>query len=101
MTGAGKMLAVLADTHPVVRKIFTEGGCFELYRALRFIDPGAVPFYGNEGHVYTKLSNGKFYDINGEYSTCPDKTAVPMSAEKLSSAHRWKNSIKLIKTECN
>ena len=57
---------ILRETHPHMRGIFTNGGCFEFYRLAHAINPQAEAFYQGD-HVYARLGN-TFIDIEGAHS---------------------------------
>lgn len=56
-----------------MRGVFRHGGCYELYRILRAMDPQARPWYRN-GHVYTEIA-GALYDIDGEWTPTTEERA--------------------------
>lgn len=57
----------------MMRKIFTEGGCYRFHLILKQVFPGATPWQTqDEGHVLTRIG-GHFYDILGEWDGEPPK----------------------------
>lgn len=62
--------------YDITREIFTCGGCYRLYKILRFVFANAQAYkvdYGRDGvgefilsHVVTRIGD-RFYDINGEF----------------------------------
>ena len=60
-----QFLSVLRQAHPLMGKIFTQGGCYQLFEIIKAVFPDAEAFYDPViGHVYT-LHGGKYYDIKG------------------------------------
>lgn len=84
---------ILRESHPDVVKIFTNGGCYEYFRALNFIAPDLEPYYiGSQSHVMGRLGN-TLIDINGVHTLSPvDRTATPMDYEPrlLQEAATWR-----------
>jgi hypothetical protein len=92
MTDPLHLIEAIRNSFPDARKVYTEGGCFELFKILRTVFPDAEPYYDEiEGHVIT-LINGKFYDITGQVRR-PDKWCGPMRERVMKQAHRWKENI--------
>ena len=84
-------LDILRGAHPVVEHVFTLGACFELYRLMAVFIPEVQPYYAHDGgHVYLEL-NGRFYDINGEETTCKRRELQPMRKDRalMRGAHKW------------
>lgn len=74
--------AVLRGTHPDIERIFTQGGCYEYFRALNFIEPRLEPYYvGANSHVAGRLDN-TLIDITGVLQCAPGDAGVyPMARE--------------------
>lgn len=54
--------------------MFTEGKCYQLYLMLSDLYPQAVAWNDPVAcHIYTEI-DGKFYDINGEYESLPERS---------------------------
>ena len=69
---AGTLLAALRNAHEHMRGVFRHGGCYELFRILRTIEPDAEPWFIDE-HIYTRIGN-RWYDIDGEWTPTEDET---------------------------
>lgn len=84
---------ILREAHPQVVPIFTQGGCYEMFRALHAIDPRLEPYHDGCGtHVYGRLGN-TFFDINGPHDFGAIGSMLrPMHDEPriLKNAERWK-----------
>lgn len=77
----------LRQTHPDMVRIFSNGGCFQLYRMIKMFIPQAIAHYSQDaGHVYVEVE-GRFYDITGEVT--PPEDAEPMSKQLRRRACRW------------
>lgn len=81
-----RFLAVLRGTHPDFVRIYTQGGCFQLFVALRTVWPQARP-WSDLNHVWTEI-DGRFYDIEGRHLVLPAHV-TPMDARVAARAHRW------------
>ncbi|HEY0842448.1 hypothetical protein [Methylotenera sp.] len=54
--------------------MFTQGKCYQLYLMLSDLYPQAVAWYDPViGHVFTEI-DGKYYDINGEHESLPERS---------------------------
>lgn len=84
----GEILSRLRETHPDMARIFTEGGCFQLFLILDAIHPGAECWYDGN-HVYTKLF-GYWWDINGRYDEKPEYAEI-IDPEVMKRAYHWKD----------
>lgn len=71
--------------------MFTQGKCYQLYLMLSDLYPQAVAWYEPvDGHVFTEI-DGKFYDINGEYESLPERSHLfdENMLSSLSNALEW------------
>jgi hypothetical protein len=54
--------------------MFTQGKCYQLYLMLADLYPNAIAWYEPvDGHVFTQIGD-KFYDINGEHESLPERS---------------------------
>lgn len=61
-----EFLYLLRSTHPLMEKIYTQGGCYQLFAMIKAVFPEARCFYDQKrDHVYTELGE-RFFDITGE-----------------------------------
>lgn len=70
MTKHRRILNVIGQiraAHPVMKDIFTKGGCLNLFCVLRAVYPEARAWF-NVDHVITEI-DGKYYDITGTVSS--------------------------------
>jgi len=84
-------LAILRDSVPNARDLYTQGGCWKLYCLLHAVWPQARAWYDHiEGHVITEI-DGIYYDINGRVR---NHAATPMAQEPgiVRQAHRWSHT---------
>jgi len=58
-----EIIKILKHSHVTIKKIFSDGACYEFYRFLKLLYPNAEAWYDGN-HVYTKIDD-TFYDING------------------------------------
>lgn len=64
--------------------MFTQGKCYQLYLMLSDLYPQAVAWYEPvDGHVFTEI-DGKYYDINGEYESLPERSHLFAEEERAS-----------------
>lgn len=89
-----KFINQIRNTHPILKFIFENGGCFQFYLILKEIFPTAIPCYCvAKGHIFSKI--GKYYyDINGKHVKLTDEIAI-IENYKDKKAHRWIKSINL------
>lgn len=88
------LLKTLKNTSPEIEKIFTQGGCYQLYLILSASFKQTECWYDViNGHVYTKIGRF-FYDINGKYTKkqLPDQTIPMHTYGKRVKPSRWKYS---------
>lgn len=83
-------LDTLRQSHEHMRGVFRLGGCYELYRILRSLEPEAEPWY-IDGHVYTRIGC-RWYDIDGEWRPRPEEEQriEPLFARKRK-PWKWRN----------
>lgn len=87
-----ELTKILREAHPQVREIFTNGGCYELFRALHVVDPRLEPYHDGN-HVYARLGN-TFFDIDGPHDfKLVHGLLSPMDREPriLKTARFWKD----------
>lgn len=72
-----QLINALKQANPrLIEEIYTRGGCFALYKALKVVYNDAVCYYDQvEGHVYTKIGS-KYYDIRGSYDKITPRAFV-------------------------
>ena len=71
--------------------MFTQGKCYQLYLMLADLYPQSVAWYDPIiGHVYTEI-DGKYYDINGEHESLPERSHLfdENLLSSLSNALEW------------
>ena len=66
-----RTISALRNSHEHMRGVFRHGGCYEMYRIIRAIEPGARAWH-IDGHVYTEVDD-RLYDIDGEWRPQPDQ----------------------------
>lgn len=81
-----RFLARLRGTHPDFVRIYTQGGCYQLFLTLREIWPSATA-WSDLDHVWTEISH-RFYDIRGRHLVLPT-AARPIDLCVARRAHRW------------
>jgi len=67
-------LNLLKEGIPNAVSLFLYGGCYKLYKILKFVYSDAVAYYDGN-HVITKIGD-KFYDITGEVK--PNERHLPV-----------------------
>ena len=72
----------IRESHPFMKKIYEQGGCFSFYLILASVFPQSVP-YMDGGHIYTWIKvdwedEGAFYDINGRHDRLNVKRLRPL-----------------------
>ena len=83
-------LSALQNSHEHMRGVFRHGGCYELHRILKTLEPSASAWY-IDGHVYTAIEN-VMYDIDGPWlpSDSERTRLVPLSMKRHKPS-RWRN----------
>lgn len=84
-----KFLKALKDSDFYIQHIYTNGGCFQLYKILKTIWPQAKPYTNTYiAHVATMI-DGVLYDIHGRIKTCDPNEFMLMSKEQMEEAENW------------
>lgn len=67
--------------------IFTQGGCYQLFKILKTLDDRAMPYIdsNNKDHIITRIG-GFFYDING---LANNEGYIPLTNEMANKAKMW------------
>jgi hypothetical protein len=85
------LLAAMRKNIKQADVMFTQGKCYQLYLMLSDLYPQATAWYEPiDGHVFTEI-DGKYYDINGEYESLPERSH-PFTEEEpasLKDAYDW------------
>lgn len=68
------LLAAMRKNIKQADVMFTQGKCYQLYLMLSDLYPQAIAWYDPVvGHVFTEI-DGKYYDINGEHESLPERS---------------------------
>lgn len=82
-------LKSLKESDFFIEYIYTNGGCYQLYKILKTIFFDAEPYIIlSKTHVVTKIGD-KFYDINGEYINNDNADILPMNEDLQKEAEEW------------
>lgn len=81
-------LQAMRESDFYIKFIYTEGGCFQLYKILKVLFPDAEPYMlGNGTHVATMIG-GKLWDIYGEVKD-GDGDFCKMTEAQMQDAEKW------------
>lgn len=81
-------MQVLRDAWPDMERLFTEGQCYTLARAIQVLIPGTEILYSrSEGHVYFRVE-GCVIDIRGKHIAPPCDLAL-LDHRDGDPPHRW------------
>lgn len=84
-----KFLKALKDSDYFIQHIYTQGGCYQLYKILKTLWPQAKPYSNTYmAHVATMI-DGVLYDIHGRIKSCDPNEFILMSKEQMEEAESW------------
>ena len=95
--GPERVIDAIRESFPEAELVYTNGGCYGLFRILRSIYPQAEAYYDPIiGHVYTEI-DGKLYDIRGRARISLDKLDRMRDDSRLMrKVHRWSPTYKFM-----
>ena len=78
------------NREPMMKYIYTQGGCYTFYLMLKSVFPGATPYISEEkDHIRVKIGYSK-YDIKGRHRF--NKGYTEMTEEEIQVAEKWQFS---------
>ena len=77
MKEVNDFIDLLREGIPNAESLFLYGGCYKLYKILKFVFDDAVAYYDGN-HVITKIGD-KFWDIRGEVK--PSERHLPVDGK--------------------